>query len=267
MDRGQSIAVAVMAPQLFFGVCMIMLRRRLPLSSGQQEPTWHGSGGDAAAAMLLFFSMVFVLPGLVAPFFTEEWSPTLSEFIGSCALAIFAVTVLRRGYFSLHLGCSPRHMSFAKSFIRGALWHLRAAPPIFLAGIIWVKLLSILSTIGLPLSLEQQDIVLAMGDTSPVAAAIAAIASVSAVPIGEEILFRGTIHRYLKSRMGFRRGAVVGSLIFAILHGNLCALMPLFVLSLIISLAYEYEGNLIPCVVMHAIFNGSGAALAIFAGH
>jgi membrane protease YdiL (CAAX protease family) len=265
MDRGQTVTVAVMAPQLLLGACLLLGCRRMKLKNCHSEPLWHGSGRDCAAMALISFSLLFILPDFVAPFFTDEWAAILSEFVGCCSLATFGCVALRGRYFSLDSGCSPHSMAMGKAIFRGIISHLSASVPIFLIAVIWPWTLALLQSAGLPLSLDHQDIILAMENASPAAIAISAVGAAVAGPIGEEILFRGTIHRYFKTRFGCRRAAIFGSLAFAILHGNLCALIPLFVLSLLITRTYEREGNIIPCIVMHSLFNCNGIALAVFA--
>ncbi|MDR2668227.1 MAG: CPBP family intramembrane metalloprotease [Puniceicoccales bacterium] len=265
MERDQVIAIAIMAPQLFLGALLLLWRRKKLSITNCGGPIWRGSGGDAAAMIFSAFSLIFLLPEFVFQFFTEEWAPTLSEFIGCLALAIFGCASMGRGYFSFSNGKAQGKFGCTGMICRGIANHLRATPPIFLVGMAWTQMLIFLHAKGLPISIEAQELLVSMGNLPALAAAIALLGAVVLAPIGEEILFRGAIYRYLKGTMGAPKAAVASSLLFAILHGNLCALLPLFVLSLLITLAYEHDGNILPCIVMHCLFNCNGAAMALCA--
>lgn len=74
-------------------------------------------------------------------------------------------------------------------------------------------------------------------------------------PIAEEIYFRGFVFgSYLKTR-----GPLVAygatALLFAALHLNLPAILPIFVLSVIFCFAYQRTGSVVPSMIGHAVNN------------
>ena len=74
-------------------------------------------------------------------------------------------------------------------------------------------------------------------------------------PLAEEALFRGVLYTTLK-QLGFPRGALFGNAaLFAIIHFNLAALLPLFLLALVFTWLYERTGNLLAPIVAHMVFN------------
>jgi membrane protease YdiL (CAAX protease family) len=74
-------------------------------------------------------------------------------------------------------------------------------------------------------------------------------------PISEELYFRGYVFRtYLLTR-GRLVAYIATSLIFAALHLNLPALLPILVLSLMFCWAYQRTGSIVPSVVGHALNN------------
>ena len=81
------------------------------------------------------------------------------------------------------------------------------------------------------------------------------ISSVVIAPLYEELLFRGIIFPKLIQKTNFLTAVILSSLIFAILHFHLSALLPLFSLSLILSLIYLQTLSLWPCIFLHALFN------------
>jgi len=86
--------------------------------------------------------------------------------------------------------------------------------------------------------------------------ALLGVVAVGLAPIAEEVLFRGILYPAVK-QAGFRRMALWGtSVLFAVIHGNLAAFLPLLVLSVVLTLLYENTNNLLAPIVAHAIFNG-----------
>jgi membrane protease YdiL (CAAX protease family) len=83
-------------------------------------------------------------------------------------------------------------------------------------------------------------------------------------PISEELYFRGYVFRtYLLTRS--RPVAYIAtSLIFAALHLNLPALLPILVLSLMFCWAYERTGSIVPSVVGHALNNSVAFGILYF---
>lgn len=74
-------------------------------------------------------------------------------------------------------------------------------------------------------------------------------------PVAEEALFRGVLYTTLKQQ-GFHRAAFWGtSLLFAAIHMNIQAFIPLLFLALVWTWLYERTGNLLAPIAAHVIFN------------
>ena len=73
------------------------------------------------------------------------------------------------------------------------------------------------------------------------------IGSAVVAPIYEELLFRGIIFPKLIQKTNFTIALLLSSLIFAVLHFHLSALLPLFVLSIILSITYLYTSTIWAC--------------------
>lgn len=88
-----------------------------------------------------------------------------------------------------------------------------------------------------------------------------AFVAVGFAPVAEETLFRGILYPTIK-QCGFPRAALWGtSFVFALIHVNLPAFIPLMVLAMILALLYEKTDNLLACIVAHAAFNAANVAL------
>lgn len=74
-------------------------------------------------------------------------------------------------------------------------------------------------------------------------------------PLVEEIIFRGYLYAVMKRYSGCFFAAIMTSLLFAVVHGNLPGIIPLFTLSLVLTLVYEITGCLWVPIAAHSLFN------------
>lgn len=99
---------------------------------------------------------------------------------------------------------------------------------------------------------------------------LAVLLAVVVAPIGEEILFRGVLHRAIADKAGFWVGAIVSSALFALVHIEVVLSQPLglvglFVVGFLLALAYHQTGSLIVPILGHAVYNGISVGLVFLA--
>jgi len=82
-------------------------------------------------------------------------------------------------------------------------------------------------------------------------------------PLAEEILFRGLLHPLLKARIGLWAAIFFSALVFALIHFHLPATPALFLLAVIMSLAYEFTGSLAISIFIHMFFNATTVGLVL----
>lgn len=82
-------------------------------------------------------------------------------------------------------------------------------------------------------------------------------------PIAEEVIFRGYLYPVTKHFAGRWIGMVATSLLFAAGHGNVPLLLPLFLLGILMALAYEWTGSLWAAISIHFFFNTTTVALQL----
>ena len=83
-------------------------------------------------------------------------------------------------------------------------------------------------------------------------------------PVVEEILFRGILYPWVK-RLGYQRLALWGvSVLFASIHGNLPAFLPLFLLAILLTKLYENTRNLLAPITVHCLFNAANFFLFLW---
>jgi len=151
---------------------------------------------------------------------------------------------------------NARNLSALKALSIGLLLFLAAFPVIFLVGFGWQALLAQLAKVGLDLPQEPQELVFHLTRNIPVFARISLILMATVIaPIVEELVFRGAIYRFLKSRMNPVLAVLASAILFSSIHFNLVSFPSLIVLGIFLCLAYEITGNLKAPVFLHAIFN------------
>ena len=118
---------------------------------------------------------------------------------------------------------------------------------------------------SLGLDSVQDTVKLLQEAKDPMILALMAGAAVIAAPICEEIIFRGYFYPASKRFIGRSAAVVVSALVFASAHGNLAALLPLFVFGCMLAMIYEKTGSIWAPIAVHFCFNGATVALQMAA--
>lgn len=107
----------------------------------------------------------------------------------------------------------------------------------------------------------KQEVVKAFAEIEdPLTLGLMVVMAVVVAPLTEEILFRGYVYPVAKRFIGRWAALIFGALIFAAIHNNAQALIPLFVLAVLLTLAYEFTGSIWAPIGIHALFNAATVA-------
>jgi hypothetical protein len=80
-------------------------------------------------------------------------------------------------------------------------------------------------------------------------------------PVAEEFIFRGLLYPFIKQR-GWPGLAWFGvSFLFALVHWDAAAFVPLFLLALVLTWLYETTDTLLAPITAHALFNAANLVL------
>lgn len=170
-------------------------------------------------------------------------------------------------YYRSRAGRPPSPARRTNIFISGATTFLVSLPILIVAAKAWELLLG---ACGLPT--ERQDLIGMFANAeSPGLLAVMITLAVIIAPVTEELVFRAGLFRFFRGVLP-RWFALLGpGLFFASLHVNwstlqgLTSLVPLTVLAIMFSLAYERTGQIGTSIVAHALFNLNTVVL-IFSG-
>ena len=143
-------------------------------------------------------------------------------------------------------------------------WHLR--PPTTAFGEALLTLLMVMPLVALSGWLVEGiwgdpggsnpmlDLVMTSAD--PRAVVCFGLTAIVLAPLFAETLFRGVLLPVVGRYLGGGRAVLVSAAVFAAAHLSLGEIVPLFVLALGLGWLRWQSGRLLPCVLMHALWNG-----------
>lgn len=178
------------------------------------------------------------------------WQNTLLQAVvaGLVGLRIRARGAGLRGSFQ-----SPAAPAGGDAIRQGVRYYVLVFPVVLLVLLLWQGLLKRLGVEGTP----QPVLLLAAGEGVSIWVQVwLVLAALVGAPLLEEIIFRGMLLPVVLRRMDWRMAVVCSSALFALVHGHVPSMVPLFVVGVAFSLAYLYSGSLLVPMVMHAAFNG-----------
>ena len=91
------------------------------------------------------------------------------------------------------------------------------------------------------------------------------LAVVIMAPIGEEMVFRGFLQKFLEQHWkDITRAVLVSSLLFAMIHFNPFWTIQIYLLGVILGFLSWKTNSIIPSIILHSMNNGIAFILTIF---
>ena len=109
-------------------------------------------------------------------------------------------------------------------------------------------------------------------DNSRAALYLVALFATFTAPLVEELVYRGIVFSAFQRRFGLSATIIFVTLLFTVVHvpqysqnshPDLASIFSLLLLSLTLTLIRAGTGNLLPCIVLHTVFNGTQSLLLI----
>lgn len=218
-------------------------------------PPWGAAAG--LQAMILFMSaqlaLALVLAWLPASGSLTRVTAAVAAYVGAGIAALLAVTLPWREL----LPAAGWQRKAKLAALRGLGGWAVLVPFVVAAGLLNRRLLPDQSPIS-PLMTSLSGI------HNPVAIALLLGMIVLLAPIVEETLFRGILHGGLRRHWRMWPAALVSGLLFAAMHMQPGALLPLFALGTGFAILYERSGgSLVAPMTAHAVFNAVNAILLL----
>lgn len=189
----------------------------------------------------------------------EELTPWIAVFgVLTLHLPLLAVFIGARQFFPNQYATklNTQGYSLGAAIKEAGKQFLMSWPIISIASYAWVTLLFILNYLGLIDDFAPQGLISIFTENENLlATGILLAGAVILAPITEELVFRGFIYRFLKSKTSTLAAQVLSGALFALIHVNLLSFLPLVVLGILLARAYEKSGNILVPICFHACFN------------
>ena len=96
--------------------------------------------------------------------------------------------------------------------------------------------------------------------------------AVCTAPFVEEFVYRGVLYAPLQRLAGVRGAVVIVLALFTLIHvpqywPNVGVIVAVALLSIVLTVVRAYSGRLLPCIVIHLVFNGIQAVILIVEPH
>lgn len=226
-------------------------------NSAENDPTW--SSFDLLLIFIgiaAFFLLGFTVFGLTVQLTSVEfadairpniWVSLSLAFLESFALvgSVYILGLRRKGLSWDDIG----FRSLSLKWLIGVL--IISVIVIPLSGLISALIMLILNQ---PMVNPQLDFIIPEGFTWIGAIGMVILGGI-AVPIAEEILFRGVVYKWMRRSWGLWPGILVSSFLFGIVHIDPSVAGAAFFLGIILALIYEYSRSLWSAILVHAINN------------
>lgn len=165
------------------------------------------------------------------------------------AVAWWVVTKFRKYPFRKTLGWESGGMRW---------WHYAA---------ILVGFVSLMLAVSALVPEQENDMLRILKSSKPALYTIAFLAVFTA-PVVEEVVYRGVLFSAFQRSIGTVAAVMLVTTLFALVHvpqyyPSYSTIFLLTLLSLILTLVRVYTGNLLPCIILHTIFNAFQSALLV----
>ena len=238
------------------------------------EPKWPGT---TVVVMILALQAFLIVPGIVMVVLEEAWDTGLDEntdlvikltvgMLLGAGFIVFAVLAWVVGIWKLPLSSFGLRWAPFANLLPVVLIYVLFIIPLVLLGWLWTQVLragGVEPIVQGPVKM----FIDAIERGNPLEISLLVFSAVILAPLWEELIFRGLLYGYLKSRMSVFAALLVSSLIFSAYHLNEAALMPLLIVGIATGYVYERTRSLYFAIFFHALFNASRmVVLFILAG-
>lgn len=211
------------------------------------------AGGLLAQSVTVHFAHAWFPPA-------EDGTPGLFEVVAGAGFQLGLLAGVTAMWLYLRVNRAARPPTLpsenpphgaARAVVAGAHAFVMLLPVVWLCSFVWKTLLDVIGIQAPP-----QDLVLIFIRTGDQSALIAMVFfAVIIAPLTEELLFRVGLFRWLRTRVPRVVALLLPAVVFSLLHLSWAALLPLAVLAVGLSVAYERSGHPLTPITAHALFN------------
>jgi membrane protease YdiL (CAAX protease family) len=243
-----------------------------PYEPTPNNPPW--GSGIAIGVWLLSVGLIVIVPGIfLAPYAISLGSvyPDSAELVKAMSTDPIAIAIQIAAVVPAHLltiavawlvVTKGRKYPFTKTlgWLPGGMkwWHY---------GVILAAFFCLALAVGNILPETENELTRILNSSRYIVFLVAFMATFTA-PLVEEVIYRGILYSALQRSVGVGFGVAIVTLLFALVHfpqyyPSISTMVLLTLLSLILTLVRVRTNNLLPCVILHTIFNGFQSILLI----
>jgi len=119
----------------------------------------------------------------------------------------------------------------------------------------------VVDLLGSPTYVAPEDGLLSHGAGGAVFV-VGVLTSLLLAPVAEELFFRGVLYQVWRQRAGKVAATAASALLFMLVHARSAVAPELFLLGVVLAMAFERTGSLYPSMCVHAAYNGAIIVLA-----
>lgn len=218
--------------------------------------------------LIVLVPTLFLLPYILSngPAFSENQA--LAEFLQQDATAIILqiVAIIPAHILTLALACVVVTKLNTFSFKETLGWESGGMRWLHYLGIL-VIFFAVAMIVGYYLPEQENDLTRILKSSRSAVFLVAFMATFTA-PIVEEVIYRGILYSAFQRTFGVGIAVVAVTILFALVHvpqyyPSYSTIFLLLLLSLILTLIRARTGNLLPCIVLHTVFNATQSILLI----
>ena len=250
---------------LFILLCGIMVNlwwwRRWRASPDYWEGQWRGildrpvRGGDLGILMVILFVLLTAAGVVIRTASPDDSDMTTAMLVMSIAfhwpVIVYLAIRYRVAGITWFDAFGIQRRGLGRALCGGTLAYLGMMPIVFVYMMAYHLCLRTLQV-----DIELQDVAHAITqEPVTVARLYFYLLGIIIAPVAEELLFRGVLFPLLARWVGLLPGVLLVSVLFAAIHWHVPSLLPLFVVSVCLCMAYAYSRSLTVPIVMHILFN------------
>lgn len=247
----------------------------VPLPS-PNNPPWNGWTAFgvwlASVFFIAIFPNLFLAPYLLTQSFDFSDSGKLGEFAQTDPTAVILqlLSVIPAHIFTLLLAWIVVTKFNKYSFREVLGWKMGGFKiwQIFAIVIFFYALaISLISVFG-----ERENDFTRMLKTSRTAVYLVAFFATFTAPLVEEVIYRGVLYSAFQRRFGVTPAVLLVTGLFALVHvpqysmnlnPDFVTIFVICLISLVLTMIRVRTGNLLPCIILHTVYNGSQAVFMI----
>ena len=250
---------------------------RLDASTGPTEPARNPPWTLLTAVVVWFSSVALLfLPQLIAiPYLALHYRgtrPTTEMLLADKTLILILVS-----------GVLPAHL-ITLVIVWAVATRFGKLSAIQTLGLTWNGKLRLWQSIGLAFMLYGAAFLLTLAfggqgtaldrlvESSRAAALIIAFLAVATAPLVEECIYRGILYPAIERTAGAKGAVILVTLLFAVPHvpqywPNIGVISSITLLSIVLTVVRARTGRLLPCFVIHLVFNGIQSVIIVLEPH